>query len=610
MPYQPIGDYGVIGNMRTAALVGKNGSIDWLCFPRFDSPSIFGAILDDRKGGRFKVAPAVSGSSAEQYYLSDTNVLVTRFVSPEGAVEMTDFMPLEPPSKDDCRLIRRITATRGSMKLRMECHPAPNYGRDACRIEINRQSTVFRSEALSLGLASDVPLKESGGGVGSEFTLQAGQTLTFVLHGATESAYDGHISVEESLSFLEETVDYWRRWIAKCSYRGRWREMVHRSALTLELLVYEPTGAVVAAATSSLPEEIGGERNWDYRYSWMRDSAFTVYALLRIGLVDEADRFMSWIESLCAEMKQGVMLQTVYGIDGRRDLTESLLDHWEGYRGSRPVRIGNAAHQQLQLDIFGEVMDAAYLYNKYRNPISSDLWNDLRQLADWVAQNWQQQDCGIWEVRAARQHFVYSKVMCWVALDRALRIARKRSLPADHQCWIKARDQIYEAVLEQGWSKERSAFVQYFGGTTLDASNLVMPMVFFMAPNDPKMLKTLEAICRRAPEGGLLEDGMVRRYDTGQTVDGLRGGEGSFNMCTFWLVEALTRAGRSDPAFLRQALWLFQRMLMRANHLGLYSEETGIMGEPLGNVPQALAHLAFISAAVNLDRALAENEGS
>ncbi|MGH9446289.1 MAG: glycoside hydrolase family 15 protein, partial [Terriglobia bacterium] len=408
---------------------------------------------------------------------------------------------------------------------------------------------------------------------------------------------------------LEDTVEYWRRWILKCDYRGRWREMVHRSALMLELLVYEPTGAVVAAVTSSLPEEVGGERNWDYRYSWMRDSAFTVYALSRIGLVDEADRFMSWIESLIGETKQGAILQTVYGIDGRRDLPEESLDHWEGYKGSRPVRIGNAAHQQLQLDIFGEVLDAAYLYNKYRNPISSDLWNDLRRLADWVAENWRRQDCGIWEVRGARRNFVYSKVMCWVALDRALRIAMKRSLPADYDRWMKSRDQIYQEILEQGWNKQRRAFVQSFGGASLDASNLVMPMVFFMAPDDPKMLKTLEAVCQTGSQGGLLEDGMVRRYDTVQTADGLRGGEGSFNMCTFWLVEALTRAGRLEPAFLQRAVWLFQKMLMRANHLGLYSEETGITGEPLGNVPQALAHLAFISAAVNLDRTLDEEGG-
>jgi GH15 family glucan-1,4-alpha-glucosidase len=611
MPYQSIGDYGIIGNMRTAALVSKNGSIDWLCFPRFDSPSVFGAILDDRKGGRFRIAPALADTLCEQYYLPSTNVLLTRFVSPDGAVEITDFMPLLASLADeDCHLVRCVTATRGSMKLRLECEPACNYGRDAHQVEIGSHGAVFRSPGLSLGLASDVALKREDKKVTAEFTLQVDQSVAFVLHGVSERGYDQHMLVSEGLSLLDRTVDYWRQWISKCTYRGRWREMVHRSALTLELLVYEPTGAVVAAPTCSLPEDLGGERNWDYRYSWMRDSAFTVYALLRIGLVDEADRFMSWIEYLCGQAKRGALLQTVYGIDGRRRLSEELLDHWEGYEGSAPVRVGNAAHKQLQLDIYGEVMDAAYLYNKYRNPISSELWYDLRRIADWVAENWNRQDCGIWEVRGARRRFVYSKVMCWVALDRALRLALKRSLPADYGRWRRIRDQIYEEVLQNGWSERQQAFVQSLGGATLDASNLVMPLVFFMAPNDPRMIKTIEAISQPTAKGGLLEDGMVRRYHVAETKDGLKGEEGAFSMCTFWLVEALTRAGRSDPKLLKRAHVLFQKMLMRSNHLGLYSEEVGTTGEALGNMPQALAHLAFISAAVNLDRALDERAAS
>jgi GH15 family glucan-1,4-alpha-glucosidase len=611
MPYQSIGDYGIVGNMRTAALVGKNGSIDWICFPRFDSPSIFGAILDDSKGGRFMIAPAVADVRSEQYYLPDTNVLLTRFVSPDGAVEITDFMPLSSSTSDEeCRLVRRVTATRGSMKLRLDCEPACNYGRDPHEVEIRRDGAVFRSRGLSLGLASDIPLKNKGKGVFAEFTLHVDQTVAFVLHGVTDKEYIEHMPVDEGLSLLDTTIDYWRQWISKCSYAGRWREMVHRSALTLELLVYEPTGAIVAAPTCSLPERVGGERNWDYRYSWMRDSAFTVYALLRIGLVDEADRFMSWIAFLCRQAKRGALLQTFYGIDGRRKLPEELLDHWQGYKGSRPVRVGNAAHTQLQLDIYGEVMDSAYLYNKYRNPISSELWHDLRRLADWVSDNWRRQDCGIWEVRGTRRHFVYSKVMCWVALDRALRLAQKRSLPANDSRWRRVRDQIYEEVLQSGWNERQQSFVQALGGSNLDASNLAMPLVFFMAPNDPKMTKTIEAIIQPTAKGGLFEDGMVRRYSIAQTKDGLKGEEGSFNMCTFWLVEALTRAGRSDPELLKQAHILFQKMLMKANHLGLYSEEAGVTGEPLGNMPQALAHLAFISAAVNLDRALDERAAS
>lgn len=607
MAYQSIGDYGLIGNMRTAALVGRNGSVDWFCYPRFDSPSVFGAILDDRSGGRFKIAPSVAGVNSEQYYLPDTNVLLTRFVSRDGAVEVADFMPLVPsPSDEDGRLVRRVTCTRGSMQLRMECHPAFNYGRDTHQIEIGSQGVVFRSPGLTVGLASDLALKKRAKGISCEFTVKVDEVHTFVMGGMKEDGGIGQLAADGGALQLNHTVDYWRQWIGKCSYKGRWREMVHRSALTLEMLVYEPTGAVVAAPSCSLPESLGGERNWDYRSSWIRDAAFTVYALLRIGLVDEADRFMSWIEFLSRQRKQGPLLQTVYGIDGRRRLSEESLEHWEGYEGSHPVRVGNAAYAQLQLDIYGELMDAAYLYNKYRNPISSELWSDLRRLADWVSKNWNREDCGIWEVRGSRRHFVYSKVMCWVALDRALRIASKRSLPADHGRWRSVRDQIYEAILKEGWSERRHAFVQTFGGDGLDASNLIMPMVFFMAPNDPRMVKTVRAICEPAGKGGLLEDGMVRRYDTAQTEDGLKGGEGAFNMCTFWLVEALTRAGRSDPALLTRAHMLFQKMLMRANHLGLYSEEVGVEGEPLGNMPQALAHLAFISAAVNLDRGLDE----
>ena len=604
MAYLPIANYGLVGNMRTAALISTEGSIDWFCFPRFDAPSVFGALLDDLQGGRFKIATPQKPVTTKQSYRADSNVLTTRFLSPGGAGEIIDFMPM-PAREGECVLLRKVRADRGTVAFRMECQPAFNYGRDEHRTEISPQGAVFCSPTLNLSLATPVKLQRYRGGVAADFVLQEGESTTFALAplaaGATSVVCCSGAEVD---ALLEETVQYWRNWIGKCTYRGRWDGMVRRSAFTLELLAYQPTGAVIAAPTTSLPEMIGGQRNWDYRCSWIRDSAFTVYALLRIGLTDEADRFMSWLESRCAEMEPDGSLQTVYGIDGRRSLPEETLSHWEGYQGSRPVRIGNAAATQLQLDIYGELMDAAYLYNKYGSPISSELWRDLRRLVDWVAQNWRQPDNGIWEVRSGVQHFVYSKLMCWVALDRGIRLAGKRSFPADLDRWLKARDTIYLELLEKGWNQARQAFVQSYGGQALDASSLIMPLVFFMSPTDPKILATLDAISAPPSRGGLLSGGQVYRYNAEETQDGLAGGEGTFNMCTFWLIEALTRAGRTDPARLEQARLLFENMLGQANQVGLYSEEAGPCGEALGNFPQAFTHLGLISAAFNLNRAL------
>ena len=607
IPYPAIEDHGLIGNMRTAALVAMDGSINWFCLPRFDSPSVFGALLDHAKGGRFRIFPAGADFTSDQYYWPTTNVLITRFRSSGSAAEVIDFMPMgDSKQRDACPLVRRVRAVRGSVAFRLECQPAFNYGRDSHRVELSSAGAIFRSKSLNLALCSPAPLRKAGNGVAAEFTLNEGESQTFLLQIAESPHAPARVlNADESEALLAATLDYWLSWIAKCNYSGRWREAVQRSALTLEMLVYEPTGAIVAAPTTSLPERIGGERNWDYRYSWIRDSAFTVYALIRVGLTDEADRFMSWLETLCHQAAQsGGSLQTLYGIDGRETLTEETLGHWEGYRGSRPVRIGNAAHQQLQLDIYGEMMDAVYLYNKYANPISSEMWAHLRWLADWVCDNWQHRDQGIWEVRSGPQHFVYSKMMCWVALDRALRLATKRSFPADRRRWETTRDRIYQQVLRKGWNPKRRAFVQHYGATMLDASSLTMPLVFFMSPTDPRMTQTLDAICRPLSERGLLSDGSVYRYDSDETEDGLAGGEGTFNMCTFWLIEALTRAGRTDPARLTQARVLFEKMLDQANHLGLYSEEAGPRGEALGNFPQAFAHLSMISAAFNLDRVL------
>ncbi|QYO64776.1 BtpA/SgcQ family protein [Leptolyngbya sp. 7M] len=384
-------------------------------------------------------------------------------------------------------------------------------------------------------------------GVVAKFSLQEEEMAVFVLQGIESGAGCGlPIAPTQAKALFKRTVDYWQRWLSQCTYKGRWREIVERSALVLKLLTYEPTGAIVAAPTCSLPELIGGERNWDYRYTWIRDASFTVYGLLRIGFTEEAAQFMTWLESRCREPNPDGSLQIMYGIDGRHQLTEEMLDHLEGYQGSSPVRIGNGAYNQLQLDIYGELMDSVYLYNKYGQPISYDLWTHLQKLIDWVCDNWQRRDEGVWEVRGGQQHFVYSKLMCWVALDRGIRLADKRSFPADRNRWLTVRNQIYEEIMEKGWSETRQAFVQHYDTESLDASSLIMSLVFFMSPTDPRMLATLDAINRSPQKGGLVSNSLVYRYNTEQSPDGLKGHEGTFNMCTFWLVEALARAGRTS----------------------------------------------------------------
>jgi GH15 family glucan-1,4-alpha-glucosidase len=605
--YQPIENYGVIGNLRTAALVGMDGSIDWLCLPHFDSPSVFAAILDDRKGGRFRIAPACEQLRHKQLYWPDTAILVTRFFHGDGLGQVEDFMPVGGRAAGPHELVRRLRMVRGTLPFHVECRPAFDYARAPHQCHVGAEGARFDGSGLSIGLAASVPLQRDGDGVVADFTLAEGEQATFVLRRVGPDDSAGHCPVgDEADDLFRDTVAYWRRWLAKCTYTGRWREMVHRSALTLKLLSFEPTGAIVAAPTCSLPEAIGGQRNWDYRYTWIRDAAFTLYGLLRIGFTEEAARFRDWLVARWkdADGDETGPLQLMYGIDGRTELTEETLDHLEGYRGSRPVRIGNAAHGQLQLDIYGELMDAVYLHNKYVEPVGYDGWIRIRRLIDWLCVNWKREDEGIWEVRGGRRHFVYSKVMSWVALDRSLRLADKRSFPADRARWLKVRDEIYEEVMSKGWDPRRKAFVQAYGSDALDASSLLMPLVFFLAPSDPRMVCTLDAIRKPRDAGGLAADGLVYRYDPAAAPDGLPGEEGTFNMCSFWLVEALTRAGHTDPARLEDARLLFEQMLGYANHLGLYGEQTGASGEALGNFPQAFTHLALISAAFNLDRAL------
>ena len=595
MGYLPIEDHGIIGNLHTAALVGTDGTIDWLCLPAFDSPSVFCSILDDEKGGHFALRP-VSYTRSQQIYLPDTNVLLTRFFSPEGLAETLDFMPILTGPGDRHRLVRSARVIRGRMDFRAECRPAFDYARRDHSVSVGKSGIVFSSDVCRLGLATDVPLKEwDGGAAGARISLGAGERATFVLANLNSEEGPGEILSDAGFEeLLHRTLEYWRRWLSGSTYRGRWREMVHRSALVLKLMVYDPTGALVASPTMGLPESIGGQRNWDYRYTWLRDAALALYALIYVGFEDEARNFMGWLRDRCQQDRDG-LLQPLYGIDGRSDVAEVELTHLSGYMNSSPVRLGNGAFNQRQLDLYGAVLDAAYLYNKYGAPLDYDLWRNLAKILNWLSDNWRAPDEGIWEVRGGRRQFVSSKVLSWVALERAGRIARQRGLPGGNGHWERERDAIYEEVMEMGWNEERNSFVQYYGSSALDASLLMMPLVKFVGPTDPRWIATLDRIQQE-----LTYDTLVDRYQTENAApDGLEGGEGSFNLCSFWLVECLTQAGRIEEA--RLAL---EKMFSYANHLGLYSEEIGYSGEALGNFPQAFTHLALISAAVHLDHAL------
>jgi GH15 family glucan-1,4-alpha-glucosidase len=582
--YLPVAEHGLIGDLHTVALVGTNGTIDWHCSPSFDAPSIFGSLLDADRGGCFELAAAVPATT-RQFYLPDTNVLITRFSAPEGVGEVQDFMPVGGTTDEGRhRLIRRALCVRGTMPFRTRIAPRFDYGTDRHALATTQAGVVFTASSLTVSLTATVPVEHDDQDVTAAFTLAEGESAVFALDEASGDAVPRPCSSEEAQELGEATIAFWRRWLRASRYRGRWRETVQRSALTLKLLTYAPTGAIV------------GERNWDYRYVWVRDAAFCVYALLRLGFTTEADAFMSFIlehTTRVADDGSGPM-NVMYGIDGRTELPERELSHLAGYLGSQPVRIGNGAASQLQLDIYGELMDSVYLYDDWFQPVTSAQWDAITIRANWLCEHWDQPDEGIWETRGGRKKFLYSQLMCWVAMERAVRLANRRGLPADLDRWRKTRDAIYRRIMDRGWSARLQAFAQYEGGDVLDASVLLMPLVKFIAPTDPKWLSTLDALTTT-----LVSDSLVYRYDPTASPDGVRGEEGTFSACSFWYVEALTRAGRLEEARLA-----FEKMLTYANHVGLYAEQIGRTGDQQGNFPQALTHLALISAAYNLDHAL------
>ncbi len=627
----PISDHGLVGDLRTAALVGTDGTIGWFCPGRFDAPSVFASVLDDERGGAWELEPVDGSVRSQQFYFPDTAILATRFLTDDGVVEVHDFMPVLRAEDPDHRqrLVRRVVAVRGRSVVRTRVAARPHYGRTTPDLEpldvASGHGVSLTCEGrgddpgVRMAFGATVPLEVDAGDVTAEFTLEEGERALFVLevldpHADTPT--DGCDDTDTSALF-EATSQFWRSWLSQSTYAGRWRETVHRSAITLKLLTHEPSGAIVAAPTTSLPETIGGTRNWDYRYVWIRDAGFSLYALLRLGFTSEANAFTRWLSERLGEEREDEAelgpLRVLYDIDGSAPTDEHELDHLSGYRDSRPVRVGNAAVDQLQLDIYGEVIDAVYLFDKYGPGISHDAWNDLRRVLDWVLEHWDADDAGMWEIRGDVRAHTTSRLMCWVAVERMIRMARRRGLPGDVGAWSRVRDEIHERILSDHWDPHHETFLMAEADPdadpdddpVLDAGVLLMPMVKFCSPVDPRFLSTLAAV-----EEQLVADSLVFRYDVHAAPDGIEDadadgdgvgdGEGTFSLCSFWYVEALTRAGR-----LREAEVALEKMFTYANHLGLYAEQIGATGDQLGNFPQAFTHLSLISAAINLDRALA-----
>ncbi|SEO05321.1 glycoside hydrolase family 15 protein [Actinacidiphila rubida] len=599
--YPPIADHGLVGDLQSAALVSAEGVVDWFAAPRFDSPSIFAALLDHDRGGYFRFGTEHPDVVRKQLYLPDTAVLVTRFMSPDGVGEVIDFMPPDGSgtATDRHTLFRVVRAVRGEVEFTMECRPRFDYGRAEHEARVDGANALFRAPGTDAHLRATFALEADGTDVRGRVVLKAGQTagaaFTVCEAGGEAPPAPTFDSVAEE---LRRVVEFWQGWLRKSRYRGRWPELVHRSVITLKLLTYAPSGALVAAATMGLPEQVGGERNWDYRFTWVRDGSLSVRAMLDLGFAEEATAFVHWMTARLQE-REGTAdepLQTMYRIDGDPDLSEETLDHFEGYRGSAPVRVGNGAADQLQLDIYGEAVYALSQGREIGQQASYRGWKSFATTLDWLADHWDRPDEGIWETRGGRKDFTYSRVMAWAAFDHGLKLAEAFRRPADMEKWRAARDAIYEQVLHRGWSDKEKAFVQHYDGDVLDASLLLMPRVGFVTPRDPLWLSTLDAMGRT-----LVSDSLVYRYDPAASPDGLRGSEGTFSLCTFLYVDALARAGR-----VAEARTTFEKMLTYANHVGLFAEEIGPSGEQLGNFPQAFTHLALIMAATTLDEALDE----
>lgn len=598
MGYKPISDYGIIGNMLSAALVGTDGSIDWCCLPRFDSSSVFAAILDDEKGGRFHIKPPVPYESY-QAYLTHTNILQTTFKTEAGTATVTDFMPCYRTSRRRLtqfhEIHRRVDCTDGQVALEVVFEPRLNYARTGTLLSTSKYGVTASGGSETLALSSMIPFTVRGGRAVGQFTLQPGQRAEFILrYGSDRPLAPG---VYGSAGKLKRTRDYWQQLAEACICSGSWREAIVRSYLTLHLLVYAPTGAIIAAPTTSLPEQIGGERNWDYRFTWLRDACLTINAFARLGHKEEAIGFMKWLVTVCG--KCGAKAQILYDMDFEDPLNEQELGHLRGYRDSRPVRIGNDAYRQFQLDVFGEVLEAAYSYIDIGGRITRRTWGLLESFANAACENWQLPDSGIWEVRSGPYHFVHSKLMCWVAVDRGIKIAERLGYRKNLGRWQKTAREIRDDILARGWNPERGAFTQHYDTPALDASNLLVPLFDFLPISDKRVTSTIEHIVEELSWNGLL-----RRYKTDETDDGLRGTEGAFLWCSFWLVRSRLRQGK-----LEDATALYERLLGYSNHLSLFSEMVvPDSGEALGNFPQALTHLAVIITGLELTRAIEEKK--